>query len=312
MEPSKVNKTSEISAYTRICTKFIEVCEEEGMDVTAAWQRIGNFLNLPFPTSSASSPQQVSEVKEISLTKKQAEEARKNARVEKAKRLNLSFKEVNLTSEEAKEAKAAYRRKLQSDASNNNSRPKTVTSPSKPSVTTPPTGGVKTSKEEVDDNSRQSPPKKESQKQSVGVQLDKTGSRATAKTKIDNCRRSALRGLPTAIENAQLLHLVAYFNHIVKLTRQWAEYQRVYQDSGMLNPLRGLPLLSSCPLAAIALEGAVTAAALRQQADSPGTYILQSDGGASYWDRDRPSSTCPDALLVQIPQEVIREMEGVN
>jgi len=233
------------------------------------------------------------------LTPQQAEEARRIARAEKAKRLNLSPSEVNLTSQEAKAAKAAFREKLAKGEISPSQTPPTKPS-NPPSKNNSSKNGTKGST--TGNILPPAPQNQKEEKKKVGVQLDKTGSRATAKTKLDNLRRTTLRSLPSAIDDCRVLHLIAYGNHFNRLARQWEEYQKTYESSGMLNPLRGLPAPSDLPspLQQLMMDGKK---GLREQNDSPGTYVLQSELGASFWNQDRPSEACPDSLRRALSEE---------
>lgn len=168
----------------------------------------------------------------------------------------------------------------------------------------------KSSKEEkVPVKQEPSPPQgAPKEKKKVGVQLDKDGSRATAKTKLDNLRRTILRGLPSALDDCRMLHLVAYSNHYNRLRRQWEEYQEAYQPSGMLSPIRGFAAPEALPKDLFDLLEEAKGK-LKEQSDSPGTYSLQAENGASFWDKERPSKDCPEFLQKPLTEEQLGAFE---
>jgi hypothetical protein len=309
------SKTFEkLSAYTKIAQTFAESCQQNNLEPLDAWLAIGRFFgwsagiipaNLSQGVTVGSGGSQVPVQGKIALTQKQAEEARRLARNEKAARLKLKPQEVNLTTPEAKQAKAAYREALLKGTPLNKVEFLKNDSSTKPLSSAAPSGNSQkeSKKEKVPAKQELSPTQKAADgKKEVGVQLDKTGSRATAKTKLDNLRRTTLRGLPSAIEDLRLLHLVAYVNHYNRLARQWEEYQKTYQSSGMLSPIRGLPAVNTLDerLQSLIQEGVK---GLRMQNDSPGTYILQAENGASFWERDIPSKDCPAILQKPLSEE---------
>jgi hypothetical protein len=159
------------------------------------------------------------------------------------------------------------------------------------------------------DNNRHFPRTKQDQTsylKEVGVQLDPSGLRATAKTRLEKFRKQTLNLLPTSFTNPTNLHLLTYANAHSRLSSQWREYRNSYQDSGMLDPLRGLPDPQELPTTYLLLR--ILTKPLRVQSDSPGTYILQSETGGSFWDRDTPSKECPDDLARPIPDTVLLEL----
>jgi hypothetical protein len=291
-----------ISAYARIVEAFAASCETENVTPHDAYCAVGRLLG--FNQAPAASHQGVGSAaiatvpsQQIKLTPQQADEAKRIARAQKAKRLGLSPNEVNLTPTEAKAAKATMRESLAKGTPFAGLAP-----PTKPSRDSPADNNrreketVSPAKNTLQGKTAPTEPKK------VGVQADKTGSRATAKTKIDHLRRTTLRSLPVAIDDCRVIHLIAYCNHFNRLARQWDEYQKTYESSGMLNPLRGLPAPLTLPerlqsLVRLGVRG------LREQSDSPGTYILQSDTGGSFWNQDRPSEVCPDSLKEPLSEE---------
>lgn len=323
MENLSVDK---FSAVTRVIQKFTEACREEKISLSEAVSAIVRLVgignldsallasisqtgNIQFGNSVPlkSTP---TEAKNIQLSKEQVEKAKELARIEKAKRLGISPKEVNLTPQEAKEAKANYRLKLAGQQTSNSSRvAPTDATKNKAKAPTPVPDSGKEGKEEETSSSK--PTHREPGKKPVGVQMDPTGSRATMKTRIDSFRRSCLRTLPTAVADPTALHLVAYSNHWNRLSRQVAVYRSQYSDSNMLDPLRGLPDPKGDQMPEANKLLADVTRGLRSQSDQPGTFVLQSDSGGSFWQADRPSSICPPELAAELPEAVLGEFERV-
>jgi len=314
MENPTTMSVAKFTSYTRVCQKFIEACTDCDVEPIEALQAIARFLNVPIGTTgsgvSLTSTNVVTKAdpNKVQLSKPQVEEAKKQARAEKAKRLGLTLSEVNLTSAEAKEAKARMREKVagvsqppfhpgNSQKGKGGAKPQTTTAASQ-KVSGP------DSKEEVEDNSL---PLAQDLGTPIGQrnQAPQSGARSTAKTRIDNFRRNCLRQNPATIVDPTFLHLIAYRNHYSRLARQWAEFKQIYGSAGVLNPLRDLPNPLSLPKTEKSLLGILSR--LREQSDSPGTYILQADNGASYWDRDMPGKACPDFLSELLPPEVVAE-----
>lgn len=328
---------AKLSAYTRVCQTFVSACEKESVDPVDCLQAISRMLDIPRSTT----PSQLApppKPKTVQLSKAQVGEAKQLARSVKAKKFGVSASEVNLTSEEAKEAKARFRDLVyqgkdpkkswgndlpvqpgnpspQNPSNSKNSGPP-QTSPLKsvlpsqqgsvPQATQQRTYVNPTGKGQVDK------PDPQTAKKQVGIQLDKTGSRATAKTKVDNCRKNCLRQFPLAMDEPTVLHLMAYANHRNRLARQWEEYQKTYEYSGILDPLRGLPDPWKQPKTSEKLRYIVATLGLREQFDSPGTYILQSEDGGSFWDRDMPSALCPEILKAPLGHEILHELSPSN
>lgn len=284
------NALAKLSAVTRVCQKFTELCEAEKVDLFSAVSALNRLLGNPSPSEPSSQPfRAVIETKQQALTREQADKAKELARIEKAKRLGISPREINLTPTEAKEAKRQF---LQSLVSGTHMAPAPTSTPVR-------VEGVAeaTPKQQVTGSKKQ-----------VGLRMDPTGSRSTAKTRIDNFRRAALRAFPPAVSDPVGLHLVAYANHWTRLFSQVQSYRNTYEDSGMLDPMRGLPdpksLFETKKLLLKLVQG------LREQSDSPGTYVLQTDIGGSYWNRDQPSADCPSNLTQRLPSLVFNELES--
>jgi hypothetical protein len=300
------------SSYTRVCQSFIEACRTEKVDPANALLSIARFLGVPIGTpvspstaataTSASVQSVPPDPSKVSLTKEQAEEARKEARAAKAKRLGLSPNEVNLTPKEAKDAKAEMRMRVAGRAPGS-VIPTLSTPPATSSIPQQKTGSVV--KLTTDGAKALQALSLRSGSQVHGR------SRATAKTRLDNFRRNCLRTAPQSLVEPVILNLVAYWNHFVRLSRQWDEFKDQYSDYGLLNPLRDLPNPLLLPETKKILVKDVFPL-LREQSDSPGTYALQSDTGASYWDRDRPGPACPDFLVKPIPPNVLLEFETAS
>jgi hypothetical protein len=79
----------------------------------------------------------------------------------------------------------------------------------------------------------------------------------------------------------------------------------------MLDPLRDLPDPWKLPKTGKFLEVLLQQVPLAQQPNSPGTFVLQTKSGASFWDRDMPDeANCPKPLRDPLPEEVLQEFEG--
>lgn len=294
--------TAKFSAYNRVCQVFIEACEKEDVDPGEALQRIARFLGTVVPPIGGSSnptsipppprPADPPAPKKVQLSKEQADQAKRDARAEKARRLNLSPQEVNLTTKEVKDAKAAMRKRIEAGlpvATATNGAPASMAPSSSEKVpgspVTPPNNGLV-------------------EKPDRSVDQAKTGLRATAQTKLKACRKNCLTATPTGILDPKVLHLIAYHNHFNRLSQQWADFQKSYKTHGMSNPLRGLVDPSRYPEISEFIATTVAQNSLREQPDSPGTFILQ-DEGKSFWDRDKPSSVCPTALQEALPARIL-------
>jgi hypothetical protein len=326
-----------LSAVNRVFQKFIAACNEEKMSPIEAVDALVRLLGVgsipslrealaqqetakAVPSETTQSAPQ--SAKNISLTKEQVEKATSIARAEKAKRFGLSPKEVMLTSQEAKDAKARYRLML-SDASEKTSGPKSTLPPRSYSIdSNANVGAVPKGKEEVKSTSAPSPqvtlPTKktaeavfsEGGKKPVGVAKEPEGSRATQKTRIDNIRRLCLKAFPLAVIDPTVLHLVAYANHRARLSDQVSKYRSAYADSGIKDSLRGLPdpwEKTFCPESRRLLEEVTVN--LRTQPDTPGTFVLQSADGGSFWNLERPSLVCPPELAAPLPEAILGEFE---
>lgn len=278
------------------------------MDVIEAWKRIGAFMGMSstgavapvasIPVPSASTTPASEPRRPLSLTKEQAEEARRLAREEKARRLKLSLREVNLTPKEAKDAKAAMRKKL--EAGERVITPSPVKAekveaiaPANPSppVSAPPKNGESVQERKISNPER-------------SVDSPKSGLRATALTKLKGCRKMCLQTTPLALNEPKVLHLIAYHNHFNRLVQQWDSFQQSFELYGLRNPLRDLVNPSRFPKVKSFIEATASECGLREQVSSPGTYILQVEG-RSYWDRDMPSADCPRALSQDLPEWVL-------
>jgi len=287
MENSSIEK---ISAYNRVCEKFIQACQESKLEPVDCLLAIGRFLNVPIGTGKPNSSANLTGSGPASgqLTKAEMDRVKKEARESKARRLGLSPSEVNLTPKEISDAKAEARRKRPLQGS--------------PTPSTPSQKVGALSKGEVNlDNSRKV------DKPDRRVESMKTGLRATALTKLKSCRNMCLLALPNKLEDPRLIHLVAYSNHFNRLSHQWKAFQESYETHSMQNPLRELPDPWKLPLSGFLLTEATKG--LKIQPDSPGTFILQSDQG-SFWFRDLPSKVCPAELSEPLSKEALHEFVG--
>lgn len=298
METSTAVKLAKASAYTQVCQKFLTACEDADIDPGECLQAIARFIGVPLSTSTnAPGLNPLVTPFKVQLTKEQIDQCLVEARKAKAKEWGkeAAWKEINLSSKEAKDAKAAARLKVsKGEILPSTSAPKKESKPSTESKK-----GGSSALKSPDDNSGED-------KKKVGVQLAPSGARQTMKTRIDMFRKNALKGSPVVHLEPKVLHLVAFVNHINRLTNQWATYQKTYESSGMMNPLRGLPTLGTLLRVFEPLEAILSR--LREMPDSPGTYVLQSDNGASYWDEGEPSEACPDFLKERLPEETVKQL----
>jgi hypothetical protein len=309
MEKSAI---ANLSAYNRVCTKFIEACEVEKMDPSECLQAIARFLGVAIATSfSSSSPVSTSSLSQpgkttqIKLSPEQAETVKREARAAKAKILGLRPNEVNLTPKEAKDAKAAARAKLE--------KGETIV-PTKKKENSPSISNQASAKALSDEKKseprvvevKENTPSPRLQRDPNEKDLPKSGQRATALTKVKAMRKHCLQTVPTAILDPRVLHLVAYSNHLNALARQWNEFKECFEHSKLKNPLGGLPdpwKLNECK----AILNRVKSQ-LEEQSSSPGTFTLQNDG-KSFWDRDKPSEACPADLRESLPKSVLDEFD---
>lgn len=291
---------SMLSAYNRVCQKFIEACEAEKLDPVEGVLAIGRFLGLninqgSFPDKPSQSTSTSTTTPERKLSKEEVEAVKKSAKEAKAKKLGISSKEVNLTPQEVKSAKAEARKRVQRGEG---ILPQGFV---KPVSSSPPVNGKSTPKEEGQTSNSKRVPKPDRSQPS-----EKTGLRATALTKLKACRKLCLQTVPTALIEPKVLHLLAYSNHYNRLVSQWAEFQKSYETYGLQNPLRGLLNPGALKATHHFLQKVIVG--LKEQPDSPGTYILQLDG-RSFWDRDKPSEICPYDLKQDLPGEILDEFK---
>jgi len=281
------------SAYATIVQKFQALCSESSISPREAWVAIGR-LGGYFEGGEPSLSGGLSSASSQSVERQQpsaddVKKAKVIARKEKAKKLGISEKEVNLTSAEVKEA---IRRLYQQSAS-------------KP----PNISGGTSSLPQAERVSDLKPKESVKAMPPSAKEVGGSGDRQTVKTRIDNFRRSALRAAPAAIADPTNLHLVAYSNSYRRLAGQWEFFKTKYGSEGLKDPLRGLP---DPWFLAISRDLLVSVTAnLRQQSDSPGTFILQDAEGGSFWDRDMPHQVrCPELLKKPLSREVYDALEG--
>jgi hypothetical protein len=307
---------SKFSACARVVSTFLAACETEKVSPKDAYSALGGLLGLE-PKVSGTAPKP-SNPPDVMLTPQQVKEAKREFLRLKAQRLKVSPSEVNLTPEEVKTAKANFRKSLSGRSQSIDREPKAPkdsnkkpkkSGKSKEKVPLSPSGSESDWMDSLSEEDISSGKKEVKERKKVGVQEDKTGSRATAKTKIDGCRRACLRALPTSIDGCTFLHLVAYLNHRVKLENQWNQYQEAYEPSGMLDPTRGLPSANDFPMS-LMNDLKKSLSGLEEQSSSPGIFILQDlESGASFWDRDMPSKHCPDFLRKPLTEEQLGQFE---
>jgi hypothetical protein len=131
----------------------------------------------------------------------------------------------------------------------------------------------------------------------------KTGSRATALTKVKTARRDCKQADPSLVDDARFLHLVQYVNCWSRLRSQWETFKTQFASQGLKSPMRGL-----LPATDERVQDCLSTISylLEQQADSNKTYILQdTETGASYWSGGMPSAACPPELRDRLPPDVL-------
>jgi hypothetical protein len=291
MENSSLDK---LSAYVTVASKFTALCQEVNLTPFEAWSAIGRLCDFGLGNLSSISNEKGSApsplpVKPAGLTKEEKKEAKEQFRIEKAKRLGLSPKEINLTPSEAQEAVKRYRH-------NDNSSSKPVVKDGKkeniPSFPPP-----REAKAERQPDSGKTGKEASSKEDPAG-----NGERSTSKSRLDNFRRIALKTLSSAIADSTVLHLFAYSNARRRLNAQWIEFKRKYTSKGLMNPMRNLPDPWDLPRLGKILGSAVRL--LKVQKDSPETYVLMDENARSYWDRDRPDTDlCPPDLQRELDSD---------
>jgi len=287
MEKSNI---SNFSAYAKVTQKFLSICEEEGVnpkdcllaicrmfDITPKSDQVGSLVKLPIPGPVQLSADQVAEAKRI-------------ARKEKATKLGLGPSEVNLTSDEVKLAKKAFRERLQQGES----IPLTVSS-------------RKSKKEKGNKGENISPPPSPTQspqlQKPASSQSGIEGLRSTMKTRLETVKRLTLRHHLAAIRNPTNLHLLAYRNHWVRLQEQWVSFQGGYNTSNMKDPFKDLPDPFKGDLNDYVMK---ISAGLKTQSSSPRTLVLQNEDGQSFWDKDQPRiGVCPDILVRPVDDKIL-------
>lgn len=297
----------EASSLTKVCLDFLQSCGVNSVTPREAIVHICKLLDISsFDKSgypSLSEPES-EPTENIRLTKDQAKAAKESARAKKALRLGVTTREVKLTSQEVKQAKSEARALLVNEYFHS---PKGSSSPLQSSSSSgeedyspPQSRRVKKERRESVSPARNSPTVR------ARTVSEKSGSRATHKTKLDNIRRLCLRMSPLSCERPTLLHLIAYENYRNRLEYQWKEYRQLYEPTGILSPIRGLPSARSLSSLRLLYEGTISR--LRESSDSPGTYILQDTDGSSFWERDNPSRNCPEFLKRRIPEDALKEI----
>lgn len=298
MENFSVEK---LSAYVTVVQKFTALCQEVNLLPNEAWVAIGRLCGFRFELGNLSSnstavpvPSSTPFVGPVGLTKEEKKKAKEQYRVEKARRLGISPKELNLTPSEAQEAIRNYRNNV-----NSASVPETGKVGKQENIlASPPPRDANFEKQK---ESGKTGGKDSSKKNPTG-----DGERSTSKTRMDNFRRIALKALPSAIAEPTVLHLVAYSNARRRLASQWVEFQKKYTSSGILHPMRNLPDPWSLPNLGKILEEACRL--LTVQKDSPDTYVLMDENSRSYWDRDRPDiDRCPKLLQRELSSAELAE-----
>jgi hypothetical protein len=285
--PEKMDITR-FSALSRVCEQFAKSCQENQIEVSEAYLAIGRFLGISAPTSQVNTAADAKSTR-VDLTKAQLNQAKKEAKAEKAKRLGLTVSEVNLTSQEVKAAKDAFRSKL---SLGGEAVAQAAVLPAK-------------DKGSASSGSKKKQKEKAPAPEGVGAADPE---RQKLKNRIDTVRRNLLRTAPWLIESPTLLSLVAYQNGRVRLSKLWFQLSSNYDLKGAKNPLRGLPDLDTQPYSAQILNEARSNYLIKDPSD-PDLYTLQTPDGDSFWDGDRPSEACPLPLKYLIPKDELRKLE---
>lgn len=280
MSATDSKKIFKLSAYTKVTQKFLDACQEEKVeDVEECLLHILSILN---PSSLAQSGPTVSATSASTpreLTKEQVQEAKRLARKEKAERLAVSISEVNLTSEEVKAAKTRFRESLSRGAA--------------PSV--------KQTKQPSGKGPTESIPQKVNEPSSVQTEKGGTGERSTGKTRVQDARRAVKHASLTAIENPTNLHVLAYWNHFIRLREQWESFKSRFGTDSMSDPYRDVLVPDRHPRLIDFIKQLATEGHIRKQNNSE-TYVLQNSEGRSFWNKDRPHSEfCPPSLRASVP-----------
>jgi len=293
---------AQASAVVKLTQVFVDTCLEEGIDLQTAWEAIGrtfSFSQESVAVAKQSSPSSQSE----KLTKEEKQKAKTAAREAKARRLNLSPSEINLTKAEEKQAvDEALRRKVNGQSVIPNSQ-KTNSG-----------GGSRGTKSKQD---RQPVPTKLEQVtitvapaaedlEDLDQGLAAKGARATQKTRIESLKRNLVRSNPAGKEHPTVLHLVAFANAYSRLRTQWESFQQRFNTDNMKDPLEEIPDPFRQPKCSSVIQ--VATRDLGKQTDSQNTWILQ-DEGKSFFDRDRPSDVCPPILALVLSPEVLTELD---
>jgi hypothetical protein len=290
---------AQVSAYTHVTTVFVSACEEKKVDPLAAWLAIGRLMNFSPPASNA--PSSGPSLSKQSLTKEEKEAAKRAAIAEKARKHNLNAREINLSAPELKKAWADAQRKkdlgeapIVASQGPLPSNPKADPARDKlePKATIP---KVKNS----------SPPVKKPEAPKVDQATLLL--RRQSKQRLDNFRGRALKMLPTVVVSPTNLHLLAYQNFYLRLREEWDTFQASFdlKDTGgvVQDPLRGLPDLDFIKESKLILDDARRV--LKEQNNLKGSFLLTTDDGLSFWDRDEPSEACPPEIARPVPDETL-------
>jgi hypothetical protein len=227
---------------------------------------------------------------ENSLTREEKAEAKKLYREAKAKRLNLSASEINLTSEEVKAAFSSFRK----------SGPLAL----KTTLVETPLPGSPPIKKQEEKVSPKPVAKATSRKDPTLVAKDK------AISDLRSFRKIVDRVNPINMKSPKYLHLCGYLNYRHRLGKKWASYSNQFKTSNSSeNPLidefhpEGLGDHWEKILKTIEDSGVV------KDSEDPELYLLSDSKGNSWWDGGEPNSTCPESLTNKIPRWFLEEWE---
>jgi len=276
-----------ISAYTKIVETFVGACKDNKTDPLEAWLAIGRFMDFTSRLAPQAQPP-TSTPKKKELSSEEKKKAKAEAKKAKAKRLGLSISEVNLTGVEIQAAISGAMRREEN-------------SPPSPS-----------SQDLVNKVPEKKAPSESKARKPANIPKDVSGSRATAKTRLDTARSTALRSLPC--RGDPKLKILAYVNDYNRLVSQWLTFKENFEEGSMLNPIRGLPdPFESELVKEFFQETANSGVRMSDIGLKKGPiFVLQDVHGGSYWDQGKPSSHCPKPLQEEIPDKLAGVFDNSN
>jgi hypothetical protein len=319
MEIKVSDKVPKFSAFNHVVTEFLESCDKWKVDPLECLQAIQRFFGVSAVVTGAekSAPQDShGPSKSVSkLTKEEFERAKKAALNSKALRLKVSPKEVVLTSKEIDQARSEAvekKSKLISNVAAQGVIPETtLVLDANPKVSSKKTKEKKGEQPvaPVKEATGLVPPKKAKKPQQAPEVVEEMNNlRLSMKSK----RKLVLASLPTGILNPMKIHLVAYWNHTLRLKSEYQSFIEKFPDEEYMDPLRSLPSLDEDDYPTVAAEVLDSAASVKlvDSSDPKGTYSLSSPIEGSFWKGAQPSSVCPEPLKEPISQQSLDELSS--